>query len=84
MYTRHAKGMCVSGQGSQEEEEVRGKVRFAVVLNDSSTQQHSLSQPSIFVSLRVPSHLGVRGPQVPQLALKPNPGKQKPLFSFIY
>lgn len=48
MHTRHAKGMCVSGQGSQQEEEVRGEVRLAVVLNDSSTQQHSPSQPSIF------------------------------------
>lgn len=84
MHTRHAKGMCVSGQSSQEEEEVRGKVRFAVVLNDSSTQQHSPSQPSIFISLGVPSYWGVRGPQVSHLRPKLNPGKQKPLFSFIY
>lgn len=46
--------MCLSGQDKEEreeeeekQEEVRGEVRLPVVVNDSSTQQHSQSQPSI-------------------------------------
>lgn len=42
MHTRHAKGMCVSGSGRQEEGALRGEVRLAVDLNDSSSQRHSL------------------------------------------
>lgn len=38
----------MSEWSGQKEEEERGEVRLAVVLSDSSTQQHSPSQPSIF------------------------------------
>lgn len=52
---RHAEGMRLSGPGQEEEEEEeRVEVRLALVLSDSSTQQHSPSQPSIF-SHGVPS-----------------------------
>ncbi|KAJ4943123.1 hypothetical protein JOQ06_005629 [Pogonophryne albipinna] len=43
MHTRHAKSMCLRRRWV-----VGGGDRLAVVLSDSSTQQHSLSQPSIF------------------------------------
>lgn len=42
MHTRHAMGMCLRGWG--------GGARLAVVLSDSSTQQHSLSQLGFFFS----------------------------------
>lgn len=50
--------MCLSGQDTEdkeeEEEEVKAEVRLPVAVNDSSTQQHCLSQASIFLSFEAP------------------------------
>ena len=84
MHTRHAEGMCLSARG-REEVGSRGEVRLAVVLSDSSTQQHSPSQPSIFffffffswspVLLRCEGSSSV---------LADTPAQTKAFLSFIY
>ena len=70
----------VEGEEEEEEEEVRGEVRLPVVVNDSSTQQHSPSQPSIFFPFGVPSSLMCEGSSGVSVYPQARPKKRFTLF----